>query len=209
MLIGAVRRCYRRASMATGVQKGRHIVFNRLFTVFLMLVVSMCGCSRLIDSRPQQTRDQVRRVAADLDARTTKTGVYVRVEKPELDERDAWGTPLRVTYSQGGVAEMVKVTSAGPDREFGTRDDIDHENMAMNFKGAGEGVRENASSVARDVAKGAVEGVADGVKETVSDAATSVKDAVKKRLPGRKRAEATNDGEGSPDATPPSTSTPE
>lgn len=182
---------------------------HRLPAVLLVLVGSICGCNRLIDSRPQQTRDQVRRVADDLDARTTKTGVYVRVDKPELEERDAWGTPLRVTYSQGGVAEMVKVSSAGPDREFGTRDDIVTDRMAMNFKGAGEGIRENAGSVARDVAKGAVEGVADGVKETVSDAATSVKDAVKKRLPGRKRDESPTDGDVPPETTPPATSTPE
>lgn len=175
----------------------------------LVLVGLMCGCQRLMDARPQQTQDQVRRVADDLDTRTTKTGVYVRVEKPDLDERDGWGTPLRVTYSQGGVAEMVNVTSAGPDREFGTRDDISTERMAMNFKGVGEGVKENAGSVARDVAKGAVEGVADGVKETVGDAATSVKDAVKKRLRGRKREDASTDSDAPPDPNPSLTSTPE
>lgn len=184
-------------------------MFNRSSTALLVLVGMLCGCQRLMDARPQQTRDQVRRVADDLDARTKKNGVYVRVEKPDLDERDAWGTPLRVTYSQGGVAEMVKVSSAGPDGEFGTRDDISTERMAMNFKGVGEGVRENAGSVARDVAKGAVEGVADGVKETVSDAATSVKDAVKKRLPGRKREDATTDSETPLDPNSAPTSAPE
>ncbi len=154
------------------------------FAVIALVGLGLAGCA---DLRKQQTRDQVNRVADDLDTKTKKTGVYERVEPAELPDRDAWGTPLRVTYSQGGVAEMVKVTSAGPDREYGNRDDIVAERMAMNFKGVGEGIKQNAGSVARDVAKGAVEGVAEGVSETVGDAAKSVKDAVKKRLPSLKR----------------------
>lgn len=153
------------------------------FALTAVVSLGLAGCS---DSRRQQTRDQVNRVADDLDAKTKKTGVYERVEPPELPDRDAWGTPLRVTYSQG-VAEMVKIASAGPDREYGNRDDIVAERMAMNFKGVGEGIKENAGSVARDVAKGAVQGVAEGVSETVGEAATSVNDAVKKRLPNSKR----------------------
>lgn len=144
----------------------------RISFILSVLGLGCCGCSHIVDSRPQQTRDQVNRVADGLDAQTTKTGVYVRVDDPELKERDAWGRALRVTYSQGGVAEIVKVTSAGPDREFGNRDDISAERMAMNFKGVGEGIHQNAVSVARDVAKGAVEGVADGVSEKVGSAAT-------------------------------------
>ncbi len=146
-----------------------------------------CGCGQLVDTKPRQTRDHVNRIADELDGKTKNTGVYERIQDPELPDRDAWGTPLRVTYSQGGVAEMVKVTSAGPDREHGNSDDISAERMAMNFKGVGEGIKQNAGSVARDVAKGAVEGVADGVSETVGDAASVVKDAVKKRLPIGKR----------------------
>ncbi len=159
------------------------MVRHSLLGLMLLGSVSLLGCA---DARFQQTRNQVDRVADDLDAKTTKTGVYKRAE-PELPDRDAWGTPLRVTYSQGGVAEMVKVTSAGPDRESGNRDDIVAERMAMNFKGVGDGIKQNAGSVARDVAKGAAQGVAEGVSETVGEAATSVKDAVKKRLPNLKR----------------------
>lgn len=156
----------------------------RQIVVAALMALSLAGCS---DSRKQLTREQVDRVANELDAKTTKTGVYVRVVNPELAERDGWGTPLRVSYSQGGVAEMVKVTSAGPDREFGNRDDIVAERMAMNFKGVGEGIKKNAGSVAREVAQGTVEGVVDGVSEKVGAAAEAAKNAVKKRLPSFKR----------------------
>jgi hypothetical protein len=37
---------------------------------------------------------------------------------------DAWGTSFRVTHDQGNPVAWVLCESAGPDREFGTRDDL-------------------------------------------------------------------------------------
>lgn len=40
---------------------------------------------------------------------------------------DPYGTPYRLTYAREGSTRKVTVTSAGPDRTFGTADDIAHD----------------------------------------------------------------------------------
>jgi hypothetical protein len=117
----------------------------------------------------------VKRLATELDKKTTKTGSYIRVGADEIKEKDPWGTKLDVSYSQGGVAEMVIVTSAGPDREFHTRDDITAQGIAANLKGIGEGIKQNAEETASKVASGLVKGTAKGVKDVVKDAWNSRK----------------------------------
>lgn len=112
---------------------------------------------------------QVRRIVADLDRRTTETGVYVRVKEGEIKEQDPWGVPIQVSYAQGGMAEIVHVRSAGPDRQFHTRDDIHEQGIAVNLKGVGEGIKKNAGDVAASTAKGLVKGTVDGIKETVKE----------------------------------------
>src|SRR5258708_5039585 len=84
------------------------------------------GCS---DHSLDRATAQVQRIADELDARTTAAGVYVRAKDGEIKENDPWGTRIRVTYSQGGLAEMIDVRSAGPDREFHTKDDVATERM--------------------------------------------------------------------------------
>ncbi len=54
---------------------------------------------------------QVKRWAEKLDSETAATGVYCRHDGNQLPESDPWGTPLRVGYSQGGLAEVVMVSS--------------------------------------------------------------------------------------------------
>ena len=112
---------------------------------------------------------QVNRIAEKLDKKTTKAGAYVRVDEDEIKERDPWGTKIQVSYSQGGLAEVVSVRSAGPDCEFHTSDDIVRECMTANLKGIGEGIKENIGETAAEAAKGAVKGTVDGVKESVRE----------------------------------------
>ena len=113
---------------------------------------------------------QVKRWAEKLDSETSDTGVYQRPAGNELLERDPWGTPLRVRYAQGGVAEVVVVTSAGSDKSFGTPDDVERSGIALNFKGVGEGIRKNAGEVAHRSARGALHGAILGIKDGVKDA---------------------------------------
>lgn len=115
----------------------------------------------------EKAQRQVARIVEDLDQRTTGSGVYIRVQEGEIKEQDPWGTPVNVSYSQGGVAEVVKVRSAGPDRVFQTDDDIASQGMAANFKGVGEGIKKNAEETAANVSKGVVKGAIAGVKESI------------------------------------------
>ena len=133
------------------------------------------GCSNGANQRAsiERAQSQVARIAEDLDGRTTESGVYIRAEKDEIKERDPWGTPVKVTYSQGGVAETLSVRSAGPDRTFQTQDDIFAQGMAANLKGIGEGIKKNAEETAANAAKGVVKGAVTGVKESIKDALPS------------------------------------
>ena len=112
---------------------------------------------------------QVERIAEDLDKRTTNAGVYVRVKDGEMTEKDPWGTPIKVSYSQGGVAEVLSVRSAGPDHEYNTDDDLVAQGLAANLKGIGEGLKQNIEESAAKAAKGVVKGTVDGVKESIKD----------------------------------------
>lgn len=123
--------------------------------------------------RVEAATAQVKRWADQLDSETTSTGVYVRHKGDRLPESDPWGTPLRVGYSQGGLAETVVVTSAGADKVFDTTDDIERTGIAMNFKGVGEGIRKNAGEVAERSARGAMHGAIVGVKEGLKDVFSS------------------------------------
>jgi hypothetical protein len=153
------------------------------------LLVVMClflfGCSP--DKRfVEQARSQVRRLADHFDRQTTPTGVYVRPENNQAGEGDPWGTAIIVEYSQGGLAEIVTVTSAGPDRELHSPDDISTSRQSTNLKGVGEGIKKHAGVVAGEMAKGAVKGAASGMKESVHEGVSSAKDRVKKVLPQKK-----------------------
>jgi hypothetical protein len=134
-----------------------------------MLFLTAVGCDNGAARREliEKGQSQVRRIASELDGKTTVTGVYVRVEKDEIKESDPWGTQVQVVYSQGGVAETVSVRSAGPDREFHTDDDLVASGISANFKGIGEGIKQNAKETATEAAKGLVKGTVEGVKESV------------------------------------------
>ena len=76
---------------------------------------------------------------------------------------------MTVMYSQGGVAEVITVRSAGPDGRFHTDDDLTAHGMAANLKGIGEGIKKNAEETSARAARGAVKGTVDAVKESVKD----------------------------------------
>jgi hypothetical protein len=141
-----------------------------LATICLLLVA---GCDNGAAERTareiEQAQSQVQRIAADLDKRTTETGVYIRVKEGDIKEDDPWGTRIAVSYAQGGVAEFVIVRSAGPDREFHTDDDVAAQGMAANLKGIGEGIKNNVEETASNTAKGIVKGTVKGVKESIKE----------------------------------------
>ncbi len=144
-------------------------------SAYALLILALCGLATFAGCETQQQRidsatAQVQRLADDLDRRTTDTGVYIRAQDGEIKETDPWGSFVRITYSQGGLAEEVMVRSAGPDRELHTQDDIVATGIAANLKGIGEGIRRNVEATAAGAAKGVVKGAVAGVKESLRDA---------------------------------------
>ncbi len=153
--------------------------------LFGITLVLFFGCSA--DNRDvDRVRSQVGRLADHFDRQTTATGVYIRPANNQAGERDPWGTEIIVEYSQGGMAEVVTVTSAGPDRELHSKDDISTFRQSTNFKGVGEGIKQNAGDVAGEIAKGAVKGAVEGVKDSAKEGVQDVKDGLKKVLPKKK-----------------------
>ncbi|HVK18319.1 MAG TPA: type II secretion system protein GspG [Fimbriiglobus sp.] len=122
---------------------------------------------RAVEESVQAARSLCEQWADRLDKQTTETGVYVRWEGETLPDGDPWGRPLRVSYSQGGVAEAFEVRSLGPDGQSHTPDDIVTSRMAMNLKGIGTGIKQGAEETARNTAKGAVQGLVDGTREAL------------------------------------------
>ena len=155
----------------------------------LVLLVVVAGCF-VNDTSIEQARSQVKRLADHFDRQTTATGVYIRPANNQAGEQDPWGTDIIVEYSQGGMAEIVTVTSAGPDRELHSKDDVAVFRQSTNFKGVGEGIKKNAGDVAGEIAKGAVKGAVEGVKDSIKEGVQDVKDGLKKVLPKKQPAAA-------------------
>ena len=126
------------------------------------------------------------RLADHFDRQTNAAGIYVRPANNQAGERDPWGTAIIVEYSHGGLAEIVTVTSAGPDREFHSSDDVSTFRQSTNLKGVGEGIKQHAGEVAGEMAKGAVKGAVEGVKESIKEGAQDVKEGLMKVLPKKK-----------------------
>lgn len=156
-----------------------------LLLILLLLLMVVAGCS-VKETSVEQARSQVKRLADHFDRQTTAAGVYIRPANNQAGERDPWGTAIIVEYSQGGMAEIVTVTSAGPDRELHSSDDVSTFRQSTNLKGVGEGIKRHAGDVAGEIAKGAVKGAAEGVKDTVKESVQDVKDGLKKVRPKKK-----------------------
>ena len=89
-----------------------------------IVVTSLVGCfvwyevSRRSSIRTQEIANQ----HADwLDSQKNSDGTYRQVDPGKLD---AWGNPLRVTWTKHALGETVIVASAGGDERPGTEDDI-------------------------------------------------------------------------------------
>ena len=89
------------------------------------LFIYFCQSHAETKRKIKETEKQVSSIAAMLDNRIDDNGAYIRVS--ELEEVDAWKTQIIVGYRGDGLRpniEHVYVCSAGPDKEYGTEDDI-------------------------------------------------------------------------------------
>jgi hypothetical protein len=104
-------------------------------------------------ARIQQIRDAraLCRVWADrLDGQTDEAGVYQKYNEEseaQLPEKDPWGHDLKVYYSRGGMAEILKVSSLGPDGKEGSDDDVVETRQSTNLVGIRKGVTETKKEI--------------------------------------------------------------
>lgn len=141
------------------------------------VVISIIALAMYWQAKETARREAEQRVAdaralcnqwADrLDKQTTDAGIYFRWDGDTLPDNDPWGNPLRVSYSQGGVSEMVEVHSLGSDGRTHTDDDIAITRVAMNFKGLGTGLNRGIEDTSAKASKGLVSGTIAGIKEAV------------------------------------------
>ena len=122
---------------------------------------------REAEQRAADARALCNQWADRLDKQTTDAGIYIRWDGDTLPDSDPWGNPLRVSYSQGGVSEMVEVRSLGGDGRTHTDDDIATTRVAMNFKGVGMGLKEGIEDTSAKAAKGLVKGTIAGIKDAI------------------------------------------
>src|SRR5947209_8370365 len=132
---------------------------KRTFLLFLGVVLVCIAAIAMVLSdgasqRVANARAQVSRWAEQLDGQTTDAGAYIRHPANQLPENDPWGTPLNVTYAQGGFAETLSVRSAGPDGVFFTQDDIVAQRSVVNLKGIGKGAKDNIEEFSQNGARG-------------------------------------------------------
>ena len=119
----------------------------------------------------EEARGQVIIWADRLDGHTTPAGVYIKVEGKndgDLPESDPWDNPLRYQYSRGGIMEIVKVRSVGPDGKPATRDDLVEVRKSVNLAGIGSGVRDNIEGTIEGGARGFFRGGMQGLKEELT-----------------------------------------
>jgi hypothetical protein len=135
----------------------------------------------MANQRAAEALAQVTRWAEHLHGQTTDAGIYVRHPGDQLPENDPWGTPLHVTYTQGGFAESLTVRSAGPDGALYTQDDIVERRSVVNMMGVGKGAKDQVEEFARKGARGLTKGAAEGIKEAVQDALAGKKPGQQKK----------------------------
>ena len=126
--------------------------------VLAVLIFAFIGPSKKI-----QTLELVKEWTKKLDLMTEKSGTYIHWEsEPTLPIEDAWGTKLQVQYSKPDeLTETLLVSSAGPDKAFGTKDDI----TETAFTGVLANVKHLAKEGIKQTGKSLAEGFIEAGKE--------------------------------------------
>jgi hypothetical protein len=149
------------------IRKPMGIVLGLAVIVIAGVAVVMYWQAKEAEQRKADAQAMCEQWADRLDKQTTDSGIYIRWNGNTLPDSDPWGNPLRVSYSQGGVSEMVEVRSLGSDGHSHTEDDIAITRVAMNFKGLGTGLKEGIEDTSAKAAKGLVKGTIAGIKDAV------------------------------------------
>lgn len=137
-----------------------------LFSFLLIAGIIICAFNigvtfhRDISQANEKRRISTKNVLSTLSqARqsVSEEGKFIRLQSDSLPD-DAYGKRLRVEYYPGGTTEIVAVTSAGPDGEFDTEDDLRAEATLLNFQGAGKAATAGAKTLAKNIIEGIKEG---------------------------------------------------
>jgi hypothetical protein len=125
----------------------KNINVHLFYWIVLILSIGMCIFIVLSikQNRDIIKKEYAKRQAAAIQCKTwadrlggeiKETGEYVRFDDSEntpLPERDPWGSPIKVMYSNSGIKDILRVISAGNDGKIGTRDDIIEIRQSIRF----------------------------------------------------------------------------
>ncbi len=109
-------------SIATADQRRRKAT-GILLGMTGLLCAYMVGVYFVEQWQVVQTRQQVVRWAEQLTHTTDALEVY-DPQGDYLSEQDVWGKPVRVKVELAGKHLLLIVSSDGPDKQSGTKDDI-------------------------------------------------------------------------------------
>ena len=118
--------------------KLKNVGIHLAYIVTFILGIGMCvfiiaaikgqrDMIRVEYARREAAQIQCKTWADRLDGDVKEDGEYRKfndTHTTSLPERDPWGRSIKVKYSSGGIKEILKVISAGPDGKEGTRDDV-------------------------------------------------------------------------------------
>lgn len=135
-------------------------------TLFLLAFWLTSAFSSFPKRGDAATEKTLNRIAEKLDAQVER-GRYQRVDRSTILDKDSWGNRVRIEYREEGLGERLRVSSAGPDAEFDTQDDITVTRWLMNANGIGERIHDGTASTAAEATKGVVTELKNSFKKAI------------------------------------------
>ncbi len=112
------------------------------------------------------TNGDVQSLLQDADSMIDSDGRFLPMDTKRLD---AWGRPIKITYTQGALSEIVEVRSSGPDGIPFNSDDVYDRRRSASLNGIVDNVGHAARSIARNSAAGIREGWREGAETRPAD----------------------------------------
>jgi hypothetical protein len=102
------------------------LVFKLAVVVIIVLIIDWRSREKEAKREAERaaTSESAARLADEFAKDTDPAGRFVRKREGPLEESDLWGCPFRLEYKPGTLSDGLEVRSAGPDGEWGTRDDV-------------------------------------------------------------------------------------
>lgn len=129
------------------------LVFKIAVIVVIVLIIDWRSREKAAkrEAERAEASKSAERLADEFAKDTDTDGRFVRKPEGPLPENDLWGRPFRLEYKPGTFSDGLEVRSAGPDGEWGTRDDVV---VARSSKISNKALARDAAGGLFDAAKG-------------------------------------------------------